>query len=135
MNYVKIVFTVIILLSSLNILAQKNGVIIGTVTDLYTLGALQGVTIKIDGATNATVTDSLGNYKLTIPVGTYNLNASSIGYKPLLKYNIVLTTGNSQIVNFEMIPDVSSLDEVVINLNQNKTAIAADMVTQYLCSN
>ena len=129
MNYVRIIFIVTIVLSSSNLLAQKNGVIIGTVTDLYTLEALPGVTIKIEGTTNATVTDSLGNYKLTLPVGTYNLNASSVGHVPLAKYNIVLTTGNSQIVNFELIPDASSLDEVVINFDQNKIAIAADMVT------
>ncbi|MEO8961125.1 MAG: TonB-dependent receptor [Ginsengibacter sp.] len=129
MKYVRIFFIFSIVLSSLITSAQKNGVIIGTVTDLYNLEALPGVTIKIDGAANAILTDSLGNFKLTIPVGTYNLNASSVGYKAMAKYNIVLTTGNSQIVNFEMIPDASSLAEVVININQNKTAIAADMVT------
>ena len=129
MKYVRILFFLSIVLISLSVSAQKNGVIIGTVTDLYTLQPLPGVTLKIEGSGKATITDSLGNYKLTIAVGTYNLNASSVGYKSQAKYNIVLTTGNSQIVNFEMIPEVSRLDEVVINIDQNKTAIAADMVT------
>ena len=128
MKYLQILFFFIFCLSNLDSSAQKNGVIIGTVTDAYTLSALPGVTITIEGAGDA-VTDSNGNYKLTIPVGTYNLNASSIGYKPLAKYNIVLTTGNIQIVNFELIQDASKLEEVVVNINQNKTAIAADMVT------
>ena len=129
MRYVKILFFFIGCLISMGSLAQKNGVIIGTVTDAYTLSALPGVTIKIDGTDDAAITDSNGNYKLNIPVGTYNLNASSIGYKPAAKYNIILTSGNIQIVNFELIQEASKLEEVVINFNQSKTAIAADMVT------
>ena len=129
MKYLRIIFAALIMLISSNSWAQKNGIVIGKVTDAYTLGNLAGVTISVEGGTQAVVTDSAGNYKLTLPVGTYNLNATSIGYKSLAKYNIVLTTGNAQIVNFELIQAAAKLEEVVINFNPNKTAIAADMVT------
>lgn len=109
--------------------AQKNGIVMGHVKDMYTLESIVGATITIEGFESATVTDSNGNYKLTLPVGTYNLTATSVGYQPLAKYNIVLTTGNAQMVNLEMLPAASRLDEVVIKFDKNKTAIAADMIT------
>lgn len=129
LQYMRYIYMLLLFLCNLTVSAQKRGVIVGTVTDQFTMEALPGVTITMGNGMGTTITDSLGNYKLILPVGTFNVKASSSGYKTLTKYNIVLTTGNSQIVNFEMIPEVSRLDEVVINLNPNKTAIAADMVT------
>jgi outer membrane receptor for ferrienterochelin and colicin len=117
------------LLFNLQTFAQKNGVIIGTVKDLNTQESLPGVTISIEGTSFNAVTDVNGNFKFTLPVGTYNISSSYIGYQPLTKYNIVLTTGNAQIVNFELMESAVSLSTVVVEFNKNKTAIAADMVT------
>ncbi|MEO6819749.1 MAG: TonB-dependent receptor, partial [Ginsengibacter sp.] len=129
MKYFNILLVGFVMLISSNTWAQKNGIIIGTVTDAYTLQVIPSATITIEGGTQSVISDSNGNYKLTMAVGTYNLNASSVGYKSLVKYNIVLTTGNAQIVNFDLVQEAAKLEEVVINVNPNKTAIAADMVT------
>jgi outer membrane receptor for ferrienterochelin and colicin len=117
------------LLFNLQTFAQKNGVIIGTVKDLNTKESLPGVAVSIEGTSFNAVTDVNGSFKFTIPVGTYNISSSYIGYQPLSKYNIVVTTGNAQIVNFELMESAVSLSTVVVEFNKNKTAIAADMVT------
>src|SRR5690606_10641969 len=127
--YLKIILAWALFLTSFNAIAQTNGVIVGNVKDINTKETIPGATIKVEGTDFNTVSDIDGNYKLTIPVGTYNLTANFLGYQSLNKYNIVLTSGNAQIINFELSQSSSNLQEVVINFNQNKSAIAADMTT------
>jgi outer membrane receptor for ferrienterochelin and colicin len=129
MKYLQILLFSAFYLISFNTIAQTNGVIVGNIRDINTKETIPGATINVEGTDFNTVSDIDGNYKLTIPVGTYNLTANFLGYQSLNKYNIVLTSGNAQIVNFELSQSSSNLQEVVINFNQNKSAIAADMTT------
>src|SRR5690554_111914 len=129
MRHHKILLVPVFFFLSFSALAQLNGVIVGNIRDVNTKEFIPGATIVVEGTSFTTVSDIDGNYKLTIPVGTYNLNANFIGYLNLDKYNIVLTSGNAQIINFELSQSPSSLEEVVINFKQNKSAIAADMTT------
>lgn len=128
MKYLNTLLFSALFLISFNTLAQ-NGVIVGNVRDINTKETIPGATIKVEGTDFSTVTDLDGNYKIIIPVGTYNLKANSLGYLDLDKYNIVLTSGNAQIINFELSQSLSNLQEVVINFNKNRSAIAADMTT------
>src|SRR5690554_2006930 len=129
MRHHKILLVPVFFFLSFSALAQLNGVIVGNIRDVNTKEFIPGATIVVEGTSFTTVSDIDGNYKLTIPVGTYNLNANFIGYLNLDKYNIVLTSGNAQIINFELSQSPSNLEEVVINFNQNKSSIAADMTT------
>ena len=54
------------MLISTNSWAQKNGIIIGNITDAYTLGDLSGVTISMEGGEQTVISDSNGNYKLSV---------------------------------------------------------------------
>ncbi len=129
MNNLRLLLISILVLLGASALAQKNGVIMGSVKALNTGKVLKGASITADGIEVNTVSDQEGNYKLTLPVGIYTLRANFIGYQNVEKYNIVLTTGNAQIINFELTEISSNLETVVINFNQNKSAIAADMTT------
>jgi len=129
MNYLKIILISLFALFNLSVSAQRNGVIVGNVRDVNTKESIPGATIVVEGTEYSTVSDIDGSYKLSIPVGAYNLKASFLGYQNLDKFNIVLTTGNAQIVNFELVASSSNLQEVVVTFNQNKSAIAADMTT------
>ena len=82
--------------------SQSLGIIRGVVKDKNTQETIVGATIVIDGTTDGAVTDVEGAYKISVPVGTYRLKASFLGYTTLWKENIVVTTGNAQILNFEM---------------------------------
>ncbi len=113
----------------INASSQTTGVIRGNVKDKNTQENIIGATVFIEGTTNGVSSDIDGNYKLAVPVGTYRLKVSFIGYTAMIKENIVVTSGNAQIVNFEMEPTSSELTEVEITFDKGKSAVATDMVT------
>lgn len=124
----QISITLVALLLSFSTFAQKVGTIQGTVKDKNTQELLSGVTVQVDGTSTGTVTDVEGKYKITgLPVGSYNIKASFVGYKTETKFNIVLTTGNASFVNFELNEDASALEGVEIVAN--KSINVANMIT------
>jgi len=109
--------------------AQKTGSITGFVVDKLTLQPLEGSTIKLDGTVKATATDSLGKFRISnIPVNSYNLEISKSGYKTVILYNIVITSGNENSYSVELERLVSSLTEVVVKANK-RTVRAATLET------
>jgi hypothetical protein len=125
----KIFFIKIAVLLSYSGFAQVLGTIRGNVKDKNTQETIVGAIISIDSTTNGGVTDIDGNFKLIVGLGTHNLKASYLGYTTLIKYNIVVTSGNAQVVNFELEPASSELAEVVITFDKGKSAVATDMIT------
>jgi len=109
--------------------AQTNGIIRGNVKDKNTQETIIGAIVSVEGSTTATTTDIEGNYKLTVPVGTYNLKASFLGYTSLIVYNIPVTVGNAQTINFELETSSAQLSEVTVTIDKGKSAVATDMVT------
>ena len=121
--------TLFLFLFSLSAAAQK-GQILGSVKDKNTQKSIEGAVLSVEGSTFGSVTDSNGNFKiLAIPVGTYTLKASFLGYGTDYKYNIIIGSGNTQIVNFELEENNKTLDEITIAFNKFKSAKATDMVT------
>lgn len=109
--------------------AQKTGSITGFVVDKLTLQPLEGSTIKLDGTVKATAADSLGKFRISnIPVNSYNLEISKSGYKTVILYNIVITSGNENSYSVELERLVSSLTEVVVKANK-RTVRAATLET------
>lgn len=120
---------VFLFISAFTAKAQKTGVVRGSVKDKNTQEAIVGAVVTVEGGTIATTTDFEGNYRFQLPVGTYNFKASYLGYNTLIKYNIPLSTGNAQVVNFEMEEQVAELGEVNVTFEKGKSAVATDMVT------
>lgn len=113
-------FLVFFSLCLLQVRAQNTGTLNGTVKDKLTQEALIGVTIRLDGADLGGVTDLGGNFRIAgIPPGSYNIVASYLGYSPHTKYNVVITTGNANQLNFELEPDSKTLGEVVVTENRS----------------
>ena len=110
-------------------IAQPTGVVIGNVRDKNTLETLIGAVVVVEQTTNGTVTDAEGNYRLIVPTGSYNLKVSYVGYQTQLKFNIVVTTGNDQVVNFELEPSTTILNEVTVTFDKGKSAVATDLIT------
>ncbi len=113
----------------LNAKAQTNGIVIGNIKDKNTQETIVGAAVSIEGTTNGVTSDADGNFKLNVPVGTYILKASFVGYISLIKENIVVTSGNAQIVNFELESALKNLNTVEITFDKGKSASAADMIT------
>lgn len=85
----------------------KKGMIQGIVVD--ELGEpLPAVTILVKGTTRGTVSDSDGNYALLAKTGE-TLAFSFIGYKGL-----EMAVGRSNTIDVTLIPDIGSLNEVVV---------------------
>ncbi|MEO9210829.1 MAG: carboxypeptidase-like regulatory domain-containing protein, partial [Ginsengibacter sp.] len=81
----------VLILFSSTVIGQRIGEIMGSVKEVNTKENLAGISIQVENGTARTITDADGNYKLSLPVGTYNLVATSVGYLPMNKYNIVVT--------------------------------------------
>ncbi len=80
----------------------------GTVIDING-GPLPGVNIIIKGSANGTVTDVDGKYKLTVIDESSVLVFSYIGYETQEE-----TVGARQVIDISMMPDLTSLEEIVV---------------------
>ena len=96
--------------------AQQSGSITGTVIDKGTQIPLSNVSIQVDDNNFGTITDSLGSFRIReIPVGTYNISISSLGYKDLTIFNCIVTSGNENTFSIELELEVSQLNEVIVS--------------------
>lgn len=126
MKYLLIAFITFL---SVQVNAQSKGIILGVVTDLNSEEPLPFVKVFVENTETGTVTSFDGKYKIDIETGTYNLIASYGGYQSLKKFNIVLNSGNAQIVNFELDKLTKELGVVNVTYNGNAKAKTTDMVT------
>jgi hypothetical protein len=125
----KYALTFIIILLNLISFGQSKGIILGNLKDKNTQETIYPGTIIVEGTEFKTQTDIDGNYKLEIPVGTYNIKAIYSGYVSLIKYNIVVSSGNAQVVNFDMEVVTTEIGEVTVSNDKSKSAVATDMIT------
>jgi len=99
---------------------QQTGLLIGTIKDRQSQEVLIGAAVQIDGTTQGAVTDATGAFRIgNIPVGSYNVTVSYLGYAPQTRYNIVVSSGNAITLNIEMEPNGQSLGEVVVTENRS----------------
>ncbi|HEX8507835.1 MAG TPA: TonB-dependent receptor, partial [Hymenobacter sp.] len=107
------------LLFSLPTLAQNFSTVAGTVRDRATQEVLPGVSIALEGTEFGTATDAQGRYRLTgVPAGAYNLRATFVGYDPLLRSNIALSSGNVNTLNLELNAVPQALGEVTVTASR-----------------
>jgi len=126
MKQIVLLFTFFISYTSFS----QTGIVRGRVIDKNTQEGIIGANILIEGTATGAATDLDGYYKImNVPVGSFNLVASAIGYNSFTKFNITLTSGNEQIINFEMVENATELNEVVVRFDKSKSASAADMIT------
>ncbi len=111
------------------VLAQA-GIITGTVRDRNTQEPLIGVSVQVTGSQFGTVTNENGAFRIEgIPVGSYTVQSSYVGYQPQSRFNVNVTVGNVQILNFELAPAASELQQVEVVANRRQSAAVADLVT------
>ncbi|GAA4424409.1 TonB-dependent receptor [Pontibacter saemangeumensis] len=108
----------------------QTGVITGTVRDVNTQEPLIGVSVQLVEAQLGTVSNEAGSFRLEdVPLGSYTVQSSYVGYQPVRKFNINVTSGNVQILNFELAPSASELQQVEVVANRRQSAAVADLVT------
>ena len=118
----------------------QSGNLSGSITDFVTGEQLPGATVLISELERGAPADIDGNYEIqNIPVGTYNVRYSFIGYATLNQE--VTSTEGDNIVNIQLRPDQTGLDEVVVTGIASRTSKAISEVavsrvdaTQYTAS-
>jgi hypothetical protein len=85
-------FWVVMVASSANLFAQ-TGAIKGRVIDQATKEPLPSAIIQVIGTQIGTSTDPNGEFRIpNLPVGTYQVRASLIGYEPHVESDVIVTT-------------------------------------------
>ncbi|MFQ5602616.1 MAG: carboxypeptidase-like regulatory domain-containing protein [bacterium] len=88
---------------------------VGKVTDRETGDPLPGANVVIVGTTLGAATDVNGEYFiLNIPPGTYEIQASFIGYNNLTIQNVRAVADLTEDINFELVPEALTGEELVI---------------------
>lgn len=103
------------------------GEVQGVVRDKNTQEPLVGAAVIIEGTQTGAPTDLDGRFRFSVPTGSHNIKASILGYKPLTKYNIVVTAGNAAIISFELEEEQQNLEEIVVRARPS--AAVATIVT------
>ncbi len=118
-----------VFISVVNCSAQNYGRLAGFVTSKVTQQPLGNVTVILAPSGISVFTDSTGFFRfLELPLSTYSVEVSYVGYKSQTKYNIVVNSGNENTLNFELEPSLGQLEEVVIQ-SSRRTARAATLET------
>ncbi|MBP6620354.1 MAG: TonB-dependent receptor, partial [Leadbetterella sp.] len=99
----KHLFITLFLITSITGFSQKNGSITGKVLDKSSQEILPFVSLQIVGTQKGGTTDENGNFRISeIPVGTYNILFSYIGYQNFTLFNVVINTGNESTFQVEL---------------------------------
>ncbi len=99
--------------------AQSTGTLTGTVTDARSGEPLQGANVGIEGTSLGAATDPEGFYEIrNIPVGSYVVVATFVGYETSRRINISVRSAGNRDINFELEPTGEALDEVVFTLSE-----------------
>ncbi len=123
-----IIFSSFFLLT-LHSAAQNTGSITGVIVDKATQQPVEAASVQVDGLQKGAVSDSLGKFRISnIPVKTYNLVISKVGYKTFTLFNIVINSGNENTYSIELEQEAANLSEVVVKANK-RTVRAATLET------
>ncbi|MFA5771021.1 MAG: TonB-dependent receptor [Patescibacteria group bacterium] len=96
--------------------ANINGHVINKISKEH----IPFINVSIKGTTIGTATDATGHYYLkNLPVGKFTIVASGVGYKTN-EQEIILETGTSIEVNFEIEEDQIMLEGVVVSATRNE---------------
>lgn len=113
--------------------AQAKGTVTGVVKDKQTQEPIPSVSVSLEGTTIGTVTDIDGRFRIeNVPPKSYNIRIKSIDYKEQTLYNVVVTTGNAEILSVEMERSSVELNSVVIRSNPFRKSAESPLSVQTL---
>ncbi len=109
------------------IFAGTTGKIAGVVKDAESGSALPGANVIIVGSTLGAACDMNGEYFIiNVPVGTYDLKASMMGYQALVVQQVKVTVDHTTTIDFSMKPTVLEMAEAV-TVTAEREVVQKDM--------
>jgi hypothetical protein len=105
----------LIMLLILSTARAQIGNVNGTVLDEATQQPLPGVNVIIEGTSLGAASDLDGNFTVAdILAGIYNVRFSAIGYKPLVKLNIRISSNRPATIKAELVQQVVELEGITV---------------------
>ena len=109
----KTVFVILFLASCS--FGQETGAIRGRVIDADTKQPLFGTNVIVLGTERGAAADESGSYTIqNVPVGTHRIQFTFIGYKSLVKTDIVVKSASPVFVNAELEPEIIEGESVAV---------------------
>ncbi len=120
--------------------AQNTGTVVGTVRATDGNAAISGVAVRVVGASQAAMSRGDGSFRLQLPAGQHDLQASLIGYAPsTVTVNVVAGQVVSQ--NFTLAQSALPLNEVVAvgtrvpNRTVTESPVPVDVIPEAVIQN
>ncbi|MFM2193294.1 MAG: hypothetical protein RLZZ118_2251, partial [Bacteroidota bacterium] len=108
----------------------QTGSIMGNVKNKNTQTAIEGVRIAIEKTDLFATSDKDGNFTITsIPVGSYNISAVYTGFVAQTQFNIIVSSGATQFVNFELEKQTNKINGIKVSGSRKQSAVASDVTT------
>ena len=117
MKFLKILVSLLVLLSTSQAYSQQTYTLSGKVTDALTNDPVPFASIALKGTSLGTTTSFEGFFTLKTTILTDSLLITSVGYAP--KSKALAKNTISQTINIQLTPFVSQLQEVVIGSGEN----------------
>ena len=128
----KKIFTLLLFGFTAICFSQGTGSIVGALTDKdYGNEPLPFANVFIEGSTKGTTSDFDGLYAIEdLPVGTYSVVYSFVGYETITIDNILVEANKVTTVNVPMGASAAALDEVFIKVTTRKESEVALLLEQ-----
>ena len=97
-------------------LLAQSGILKGKVVDKTSGEELIGAAVFLQNeVTTGTITDPFGVFQMSLPVGTYNIQSSYVGYQRMTIENVEIKNGGITEIFIELNSEAIGLNEVVID--------------------
>ena len=109
---------------------RLSGRVTGKVVDFSTKEPLSGANVLVVGTQLGASTDEEGKFSIAkVPVGTYNVRVSALGYSPEVRTDVVVSTARPATLSFSLLESALSLGIVEVNAKYFVTAPDAPVST------
>lgn len=125
----KRLLTVFILFVSISItISQQKGTLTGIVLDKSTQTFLKEINVKVIGTQLTARTKEDGSFRITdIPVGTYEVEFTSVSYQPYIQTDVGASTG----IERELIIEMQGVSTDVVVIEDSRFQKPNDVTTSY----
>ena len=114
----------------------QNGTIRGTIIEDSNGEPMYGVTALLKGTTYGAIADFDGKFSISAPAGTYDFQASFIGFQTLTISGIEVKAGEVTVIpTITLKEDVNTLEEIVVTAEAIKTSEVALLTMKRRSSN
>lgn len=94
----------------------------GVVIDTDSKKTLGNVSVSIQGSQSGTVTDSMGQFRLTgIPIGRHSLQVTLVGYEPKQIAEIAVTSGKEVFITVPLTERIQQLQNITVSGRRDRS--------------